>query len=347
MPHLAVRADANATMGVGHAMRCLALTQEWRQRGGEVTWVTNADNDGLMRRLDDAQVQVEPLTGCCPDPQDIEATLATLARHSDGWLVLDGYHFDHCYQQQVKEAGHHLLVVDDIVNSGHYYADIVLNQNIDAELLSYHTEPYTQMLLGTRYALLRQEYAPWRDWLREIPEVPRHVLVSLGGGDSANYTLKVMQALQRIDEASLEVVVVVGPANPNLEQLELQARSSTRPEIRLAQDVTDMPKLMAWADVAVSVGGSTCWELAFMGLPSLTLLTHDNHRVVVPGLARAGAVQNLGWITEITEEELTRRVCMVLEDWGLRCSMSVRGRELVDGLGVERVVGCLRSGVVG
>jgi len=33
-----------------------------------------------------------------------------------------------------------------------------------------------------------------------------------------------------------------------------------------------MPELMAWADFAVSAGGSTCWELAFMGLPALVLI---------------------------------------------------------------------------
>jgi spore coat polysaccharide biosynthesis predicted glycosyltransferase SpsG len=32
----------------------------------------------------------------------------------------------------------------------------------------------------------------------------------------------------------------------------------------------------AWADVAVSAGGSTCWELAFMGAPGLIITVAEN-----------------------------------------------------------------------
>jgi len=36
---------------------------------------------------------------------------------------------------------------------------------------------------------------------------------------------------------------------------------------RLFSSVNNMSELMSWADIAISAGGSTCWELAYMGLP--------------------------------------------------------------------------------
>lgn len=36
-----------------------------------------------------------------------------------------------------------------------------------------------------------------------------------------------------------------------------------------------MPELMAWADLSIAAGGSTNWELAFMGLPSLVITIAD------------------------------------------------------------------------
>ena len=339
---LLIRADANARMGTGHLMRCLALAQGWQARGGQATFITACESDGLRRRLSDEGFQVITLERSYPEPAYWEITSQVLAADSDAWVVLDGYHFDSAYQLGVKHAGHPLLVIDDMAHLDHYYADIVLNQNINAEQLQYSCEPYTRLLLGTRYVLLRSEFLAWRGWKREIPDVARKVLVTLGGGDPDNQTLKVIQALQQVDADELEAVVVIGASNPHFQELESATRASQF-EGRLVRDVTDMPNLMAWADLAVSAGGSTCWELAFMGLPPVVLVLAENQKGIAAGLGKGGVVLNLGWYTEISIAQVANTLVGLLEDRGLRRQMSQRGRELVDGLGTERVVESLRT----
>ena len=51
-----------------------------------------------------------------------------------------------------------MLSVDDTAQI-HYYSDIVLNQNVRAERkkLKFSSEKYTKILLGIRYAILRDE----------------------------------------------------------------------------------------------------------------------------------------------------------------------------------------------
>jgi spore coat polysaccharide biosynthesis predicted glycosyltransferase SpsG len=224
----------------------------------------------------------------------------------------------------------------------YYYADVLLNQNINAERLDYSCEPCTRLLLGTRYTLLRSEFLAWQGWQREIPKAARKVLVTLGGGDPDNQTLKVIRALQRVDVDGLEAVVVVGASNPHFQKLQSAAYQSQF-SMRLVQNASNMPELMTWADVAISAGGTTCWEMAFMGLPTVVLVLAENQQGIAAGLGKAGVVLNLGWYTEASITQIANTLAGLFEDRGLRRQISQRGRKLVDGLGSERVVKFLQT----
>jgi UDP-2,4-diacetamido-2,4,6-trideoxy-beta-L-altropyranose hydrolase len=342
--HLLIRADANARMGTGHLMRCLALTQAWQSRGGEAIFITACESTGLLQRLHDEGFQVIQLGEAHPDSDDWATTSQALAAHSDAWVVLDGYHFDPAYQRQIKESGHPVLVIDDMAHLDYYYADVVLNQNINAEQLRYSCEPTTRLLLGTRYALLRSEFLAWRGWQREIPKVACKVLVTLGGGDPDNQTSKVIRALQRMNMGELEAVVVVGASNPHFQELQSTVRQSQF-AIQLIQNVSNMPELMAWADVAVSAGGTTCWEMAFMGLPSQILITADNQRAVAAGLHERGVAVSLGWWEQVREQEIAELLESLMEDVTKRAEMSHLGRQLVDGRGSKRTLEAMEESV--
>jgi len=337
---LIIRADANAEMGTGHLMRCLALAQAWKDAGGGATFITACEGEALLQRLREEKFDVHVLGHSHPDSSDWDYTKNILAAYPSAWVVLDGYHFNEVYQQRVKEAEHRLLVIDDMAHLKHYYADIVLNQNLHAEQLHYSCEPYTRLLLGTRYVLLRREFLGWKDWRRDIPEVARRVLVTLGGGDPENYTLKVIQALQKVDVSGLEATVVIGASNPHADVLEAAIGQSRIP-IHLSPNARNMPELMAWADLAVSAGGSTVWELAFMGVPTIALVLADNQQYIVRELNRAGITLDLGWCTGMSSVDIGAAFMQLSRALGVRMEMIQRGQQLVDGRGGQRVISAM------
>ena len=347
---LVIRADASARIGVGHIMRCFALAQAWQLEGGHVVFLSYCESDALRQRITDAGVEFIPIANPHPDPRDLQTTLEIVRAHSVGarenqqseianptWLVLDGYHFAPVYQQAVRTAECRLLVVDDMAHLPAYHADILLNQNLGAEKLQYHCDSDATLLLSSRYALLRQEFLAWRGWQRAIPDVARKVLITIGGSDPNNITLKAIHALQRVEADDLEVVVVVGGSNPHLEMLRSEALRS-RFTIRLEHDVMNMPERMAWADLVVSAAGSTCWEVAFMGLPALVLVSADNQRGIAEGLERAGAAINLGWFEHVSGDAVAGVLAGLVNAKERRAQMSECGRRLVDGYGAGRVV---------
>jgi RimJ/RimL family protein N-acetyltransferase len=112
----------------------------------------------------------------------------------------------------------------------------------------------------------------------------------------------------------------------------------SRINMEIRKNVTNMSDLMAWADVAVSAGGTSTWELAFMGLPMILTAIADNQRRVVEEVGKAGVAINLGWHENISLKEITQAVSSLMKDAELRGKMSSRGKHLVDGLGAERVL---------
>ena len=95
-----------------------------------------------------------------------------------------------------------------------------------------------------------------------------------------------------------------------------------------------MPALMAWADIAIAASGSTSWELAFMGLPSLVISLADNQIAIAEKLYKYQIIHYLGWYEQIQIKQINQAVQELIGDRTKRKQMSLKGRKLVDGNGV-------------
>jgi len=360
---LIIRADANAAIGTGHVMRCLSLAEAWIAHGGRVLFLSACENESLAQRISNTGAEMARLCGAPQSPDDIAQTRQVLNQHPHSALLLDGYGFDAAYQDAVREDAVRkdaaLVVLDDFAHLPRYSADIIINQNLGAESFHYTCLPKTKLLLGTDYVLLRSEFTSRREVRGETAlqatRVPARrvfadgvfaarVLVTLGGSDPSNATLNVVHALKRIGHPDIEAVIVVGAANPH--RAEIEAELADGPcGVHLRTDVRDMAELMAWADVAVSAGGTTCWELAFMGLPNAIIVLADNQRAIARELDAAGVSVLLGEADAVSVDSIAQGLDALMHDVEMREAMSARGRALVDGNGARRVVEAIRASI--
>ena len=331
---LIIRADASAAIGTGHVMRCLALAQAFRRTGGRAIFAQAETTPALEQRLRREQCEIVPLETVRGSAADADRTVKLAREYGAKWVVADGYCFDADWQRQIRDAGLRLLVIDDYGQATHYHADVVLNQNLSAEASLYSScDPDTRLLLGPRYALLRQEFLAADRPVRDFARPARRVLVTLGGSDPDCITAQVITALKTVP--GIEAVVVIGGSNPHFQAL--QAMLADDSPIRLVVDVANMPDLMAWADVAVTAAGSTSWELAAMGLPALQLILAENQKAIAEALHREGVTVNMGDFHEVKAETIAAHLGALLDDAPRRGAMSARGIRLVDGHGASRV----------
>jgi RimJ/RimL family protein N-acetyltransferase len=187
--------------------------------------------------------------------------------------------------------------------------------------------------------LLRDEFCG-----RAIEPKPkvRRVLVNFGGFDAAMQTHHAMQALADFDD--LEVDFVAGADNPAWAQM--QAMVATRSRWRLHSFVRNFHQLMFEADLFVGAGGGTSWERAAMGLPTICIAVSNNQQANGEVMATLGAHVYLGPRETVSVEQLRQAIGFVADNHGMRCSLSQRSRQLVDGLGAKRVAATLAGALL-
>lgn len=332
MTPLLIRCEATAALGTGHALRCLALAQEWMRREGRVVFAMVEAEPALAARIHAAGGALELLPATPGSAADAMAT-ATLARQLGvGWVVLDGPMFGAAWD--VGWAGEvRLLRIDDNGLMRPFRAELLLNQNLGAAVSDYPRKAGPgRLLLGPEYALLRPEFFG-------VARAARtgRIVVTLGGTDPACASERVLDALEQPSAQGVAADFIIGAANPRRVELAgLVAAHAPRLQAVVAPE--NLPERFARAALAVTAGGSTLYELALLRTPMLVLCTAENQRRTCERLAAIGAAQYAGWHAEVTPATLAALITSLGRDAARREELFERAGCLVDGHGAARVV---------
>lgn len=338
---LLLRADASPLIGTGHVMRELALAQAWRAQGGGARFACAQLGGALAERVHAEGFALEAVRAAPGGAEDARATVRLARAQGARWVAVDGYHFGPAYQSHLRAAGLRVLLVDDEARASAFEADVLLNQNLHASERDYGPKAGgARLLLGSQFALLRREFVEAPRPAAEAPERARRVLVTLGGADPDNATERVLRALLALHDSELEIVCLIGAANPHAERLRALAAP---PRLVLLEAVSDVPRWMRWAELAVSAAGSTSWEFCYMGVPVLALVLADNQAPIARSLAERGAAVSLGRASQTDETRIARAVAELIPDGACRSALARQARALVDGRGAERVARAMRE----
>jgi UDP-2,4-diacetamido-2,4,6-trideoxy-beta-L-altropyranose hydrolase len=334
---LVFRCDANASIGIGHVMRCLALAQAWQAAGGRAVFAAAELPSGLMPRLSSEGLRLVHLTrepGTCGDA---EATIQAASQAGAEWAVIDGDGFGVDFLRAVQNSGLRVLLIDDFARREFFPANLILNPNLGASERSYRQKcSDARLLVGPSYVPLRREFTSWKAE-RVFPEKGTKVLVTLGGSDPENLAPGIAEAISNVD--SLQVTVVAGVGYEHWNEL----RQSSTPTVRMLLNHSAMPELMHDADLAIAAAGGTLWELLYTGCVVLSYARNPVQARVVNLVAQEGAAWNMGDTSEFDGSKLAAAVEKLAADRMLRQRMANAGRVLIDGRGPERVVAAIQT----
>jgi spore coat polysaccharide biosynthesis predicted glycosyltransferase SpsG len=212
----------------------------------------------------------------------------------------------------------------------------LLNQNLHANRLGYRCGSHTIQLLGIDYLLLRNEFLRARGKEPQMADAAHRFLVTLGGSEHFTILEKILIAMNSCMDRKITVRIIQSPlsAKPKMIDNAVGCFSHSTEVVH----GHDMPSHMAWADVAICGGGSTCWEMAALGVPFVALILSDNQEDIVVELERRGVALNGGWGNQVATDRLGELIRSLSDNRRLREMMSRNGRQLIDGQGAGRVV---------
>lgn len=352
--NIVIRADSALHIGTGHVMRCMVLAKRLRQLGHNVSFVMWTLAGNRIEYIEQQGFTVIPLecdhswhnasglySDWIPVNEIEDANLMLSKVTAPDLVIVDHYGLGIKWQQYVKNKIQcKIVAIDDLVRQ--HDCDLLLDQTLDRQESEYITKvsAYSEMLLGSEYALLDEKF--YRQRLKKQTQKESYIeyklLVNMGGIDNSNITLSVLKSLAKSEFIKQgRVSVIMSPNSPYYQDVIDFCKTQTE-TFNVYDFIEDMPSFLAQHQLAIGAAGSSAWERACLGIPSIIIPLADNQKYVCSSLMSHNAVIKIE-VCEVNEL-LNNGIQTLLDNLSKYVSTNYK---LCDGLGGNRVAFQIQS----
>lgn len=327
---LYIRADMNPKISVGHVMRCLSVADAAKERGIKTVFISADEQPASLVRERGHELIVLGTDWLNMD-SEIPALEKLFSDKKPEQIVIDSYQVTDSYLRKVSKLTK-VFYIDDL-NAFPYPVYAVINYANYAQESTYPVRyPGTKFYLGCGYAPLREAFK--NPHPKKINPSVKNILIITGGSDQYG----ILPAI--LDELPLDkyetVNAICGNYNNSLDSL--KAKYASFPSVHIHPRVEKIWRFYEEADVVVSAGGSTLYELASMGVPAITYSLADNQIPNVRSFDLDGLMPYAGDVRGGNVPVRVKKLLEEMDDAGVRSENSRKLQRLVDGRGADRMV---------
>jgi CMP-N-acetylneuraminic acid synthetase/spore coat polysaccharide biosynthesis predicted glycosyltransferase SpsG len=299
------RVDGDERMGLGHIYRALTLAN--RILNHNVSFLTDKSKKLGLSKLREYNHPVFTFRG--------EGEFSrVLERLKPDIIVNDVLDTGKEYIRDLKNRGLFVVNFEDL-GEGSELADVVVNA------LYENSYPPENHYYGYKYECLRDEFYLFSGG--KVKERVENILITLGGVDENNLTLRTLHAIERAGLRDIHVTVILGLGYPFREELRTYVDDLNKKgfNIELKQNVRMMAKYMANADLVITSNGRTLYEVASLGIPCISISQNEREmRHIFSQICKG--IRNLGIAFNVSEDEIASALSGAIEDYRLRKEMS-------------------------
>jgi spore coat polysaccharide biosynthesis predicted glycosyltransferase SpsG len=336
------RVDGTTQGGWERLCRCMTYAAALQRRRRPTYFLSQLDPAHLalaIKRAGNNWLEADSPVG---EEEDLTETIQEIRRIQPAAVVVDSANVSEAYLKELMGTGV-LLVSFDSQAAIRFPSHLVINPLLGPSRESYEFLPGTQLLLGTRYSLVRPEIRRVRPIRSMEPAQPSptgyRVAIALGDDDPNGQVLELTQTLLNI--AKLEKIdLLVRSQHPELAKM--QELAETMPQrLSVATEPNEVTARLTRCHFAIGSGSSWSIELACVGIPQLLIVQNEMHWPTAQRLEEEGAAQCLGWHETTTANTIRQAIQNLLSDPLERQAMMRCGRQLIDARGPDRLVTAL------
>lgn len=321
--------ETGRKIGLGHFTRCLALKQGFQEK------YPNAVVKSIVSADKSIQAYVSAIDRDCiyMDWLHLGNKVSRIVADAD-LVIIDSYKaplsFYECLYRISLQETCRIMVIDDY-NRLPYRADIIVNPSLYGSDVKYKQKKGLKYLVGEKYVILRKAFQ--QSSKKYIRKYPKNLLIVLGGTQVANnVTILLSKIKGQFPDLDCHVVL---PKVSKHEQGRLQRYAK---KIYISLNDQEMYALMRRCDIAVSGGGQITYELARLGVPFFSILLARNQQLNIKGWKRKGFLNYSGRCNTPHMYQIVLSNIKKLFSYEQRQYFSLRGKKLIDGKGVNRIV---------
>lgn len=295
--------EGSRNIGFGHIARCISLYQAFEEKGIIPEFIINGDNS-VKDLLKEKKHQILNWL-------EEKSELFELVKNAD-ITIIDSYLADISFYENLSKLVKIPVYIDDTKRLD-YPKGIVVNGSICAKEIDYPEKERITYLLGTKYIPLRKEF--WDIPAKKINKKVKNILVTFGGMNHSDLIHRIISYLKNKFDFIFHVI------EPKQNRL----------------DAKEMLDLMLKADICISGGGQTTYELARVGVPTIGICFADNQRLNLEGWQERKFIEYVGWWKDENVLDNVMTKVNLLMSRLKRKEKSKIGRQMVDGKGARRV----------
>lgn len=333
---LLIRADANNVIASGHIMRCIAIARKAISMGHEVKFVIADNNAEIL-------INKHNMSYICMHTQwddmenEIEVISDIIKKEKSDYILVDSYYVTKKYLSTLRDLCK-VAYIDDL-NMFKYPCDVLIcyvnyYNKFNYEML--YRDDTTRLLLGPQYTPLRDEFL--QDKLEANTEQMKSILVMSGGSDEYHIVKQILEEFDKYEiTKSNKIVAICGVYNEDYGKL--VEKYSDNENITLLKAVENIHVYMRNADIAISAGGTTLYELCACGTPTICYSLADNQLDNVKSFEVDGIMKYVG---DVRYDNVALKIVEEIEELlnNEKKRMLIREKMfmVIDGKGTERIV---------
>ncbi|MED5073197.1 glycosyltransferase [Anoxybacillus geothermalis] len=296
-----IRVDGYKEIGLGHVYRALTLAHNIMDH--ELIFLMDKQHELGIDIVKQQNFRVETF---------VNNPLNKIAELSPDIVINDILDTSKEYILALKEMGIKVYNFEDL-GDGAEFADGVFNALYPGSV------PSEKFYTGEKYYCARYEFLNAKT--KEITEKVENVLITFGGTDPNNLTLKTLKAISK-SKYDFNITIILGPGYLNSESLYEEVNKLDR-QISVFHHVKNMAEHMYNADIIFSSAGRTMYEIAMIGTPAIIIAQNYREMTHLFGHNYNGFV-NLGIHHEVSDETILNTFNRLINDIELRKIMNRR-----------------------